>query len=543
MVNVLDNVVPRISLVDGARVILTMEEVVKMIQFEPEINTYINFEEKQLLFQIKLDDEQIVIKLNPGTSCLVMSVILGSKTAYLDSLMYDQLDKTQCSAWDQPGYGGFLLRVVDAWNVAFGILSCQLFDAAEFTENNVQISAALAYAKEHNGLTFYMSRGYLHKVVKHDGIATIQDHIMNTNELITKINNWWNSSTSQNPVTSQLFSQDEHIRELKTIDILGNTSIPKPAFTKNFIKFYPSNCISIEQNPTRFKLTQIGKKLLKIHLAMSKMYSKFITLSQFDPLAIELKKQLYHHGFVVKDLKNILDLKSFQPGPTQYILSADLPITHLNLHCFSNVVSMKDYKCLQAINVLNENPDLTQDSVSTLLWANEKKPQSPQFWQRYNSEMNKWIQSQNFTSPKWTSTCEKLTFSGLKCLQPILGNLEKCGSYCKTHFLESLRTLILVLDYVYIVNEQQRIPLILQTAYLSCNSSTLSTTNVSEIQFFVQDMPWPQVFKLTYCATHENQTLPLKFKMFGNFESHIIDLSELKPVNQNNLILFSIFIK
>ncbi len=532
---------------------LTMKEVVQLVQTKSKIDTFIIFEDKDLLFQIikSEDDEQIVIKLNPETSCLVMSVNLNTRTSYLDSLMYGQIDKTQCSAWDQPSYGSFLLRVVDAWNIAFEVLSCKLFDAAEFTENNIQMSAALAYAKEHNGLTFYMSRGYLHQVIKHDDISTIQDAIINTNELIQKINNWWNSSTLQNPITSQLFMKNQPIRELKTIEILSNEVIPKPNFVKNFIKYYPIdshkdvNCVSIVHNPTRFILTSTGKFVLKMHLKMRKLYKQYTKLSKSNPLAITLKKQLNENGFQVKDVNNNFDLNLFVPGPTQYILVSDLPITHLNLDCLSwkNVVEMKNYKCLQALEVLNENPNLTQDSVSTLLWANEKKPQTKKFWKRYNLEIQKWIQSQNFDSPNWTSNCEKITFSGLKCLQPILGNVIKCGKYCESHFQESVQTLISVLNSVYIVHKKEEIPLTFQKGYLSCNSFHLSIYNIKEMNAFIKDYPWPQVLQLIYSTTHENQKVPLTFKMFGNFESHIIDLTQLNPLNENNLIVVTINIK
>jgi hypothetical protein len=108
---------------------LTMDEVAQMIKTQPEINTYILFEEKELLFQIKSEPEQIVINLNPGTSCLRMSIDIPSKTTYLDSLMYQQFDKTQCSAWDQPGYGGFFItscRCVEycIWDVVMQIVRC-----------------------------------------------------------------------------------------------------------------------------------------------------------------------------------------------------------------------------------------------------------------------------------------------------------------------------------------------------------------------------------------------------------------------------------
>jgi hypothetical protein len=402
------------------------------------------------------------------------------------------------------------------------MLSCKLFDAAEFTENNTQISAALAYAKEHAGLT--MSRRYLHQVVKHDGIATIQDAIINTNELIQKINTWWNSSTNENPISAQIFSQDQLLRQLKTVDILNSTPIPKPSFTKNFVKYYPGNCISIENHPTRFLLTSIGKKLLKTHLKMSKIYNKYKTLSKTDPLAIELKIQLNTHGFQVKELNHVLDLDSFKPGPTQYILASDLPISHLNLPCFwwKNVVDMKDYKCLSAFGVLDQNANLTQDSVSTLLWANEKKSQKPSFWKRYNLEIKKWIKLQNFDSPKWSSTCEKSTFSGLKCLQPMLGTVGRCGSYCESHFEESLYTLINVLKSVYIIHSQEEIPLFFQGGYLSCSSFNFNSANVTEIKEFIEDYPWPQVLKLTFCGTHENQILPKKIQVVWKFWNLIL---------------------
>ena len=125
----------------------------------------------------------------------------------------------------------------------------------------------------------------------------------------------------------------------------------------------------------------------------------------------------------------------------------------------------------------------------------------------------------------------------------MLGTVGKCGSYCESHFQESLYTLISVLKSVYIIYNQEEIPLIFQGGYLSCSSLNFNIANVTEIKEFIEDYPWPQVLKLTFSGTHENQTLPKKFKLFGNFESHIIDLSKLKPVNSANVILVTIFIK
>jgi len=175
-----------------------------------------------------------------------------------------------------------------------------------------------------------------------------------------------------------LFPKKESLRSLKTSDVLSQ-SLPIPFISPYFIKYYPSNSVKIING--KFKLTKIGKLLLKNQLKIKELYKEYKLLSNLDPRTIELKSIIQDNGFKANlylQVNNAINIQDFKKGKTQYILASDLSLLHSPIQCklSQNVVNMKTYECQDADFLLKDNlvnEKLTQDSVYTLLWASLKK--------------------------------------------------------------------------------------------------------------------------------------------------------------------------
>jgi hypothetical protein len=494
------------------------------------LQTEIEFETHKLFFQLRRSNFEVEIFMNPNTNCLQIVCDLRTRESYLASVMYEQQDKAACSASDQPNYGSYLLRVADAWNLAFGMRMCKLHDAATFEQDSKTIRASFAYSRTHNGLTWYMAHGYIHRANQHQDISNVQENVDNTNELIRKLNAFWDSSARQHKhlsrklglTNAKLAPWQDKLRDLDPVDILyDNTNLFY--FEPYFVKYYPQ---AVQLVDNQFELTDSGQKLLADQLRLRHLW-KIFRLGGHSP---ELKEELEVNGYPVADPENNITLKDFPEGPTQYMLASDVVLLHSEDACeLSHVWNMHTNTCAFPRVVLanqSQHQTLTRDSVSVLLWAGLKVPQPNDFWRRYELAVAQFVGSV-YNPPAFASECAQSTANGLRCL--ISKKRGQCEIFCKSQYSESLVSLRKALGSVFIVDKSTNREYSMSFLHGKCRSKKWKGEDFSLVHHLTQianDVDWPLSCILVYEVSHP-VVISKHIEVFGNVDSHIVSLSSM----------------
>jgi len=102
--------------------------------------------------------------------------------------------------------------------------------------------------------------------------------------------------------------------------------------------------------------------------------------------------------------------------------------------------------------------------------------------------------------------------------------------------------LIKVLNSAFIKCNKKEIPLVFDYGRMVYGSTDVMIYHLNNLKNDVKSHPWPQVYTLHFIPSH-GQKFTKNFEMFGNFDSHVIDLSLLKPKKNDNSIVLTFEIK
>ncbi len=531
----------------------TIDNVVKQITSGEWVpHCAIMFEDSLLHFTLTKSDPVIRVQLDKGPRCLYMEFNLETKQSELNYLLYHQ-DKQECDGVRDKGYGNFLLKVSDAWNVGFEMKRCYLMDASRFGK----LRAALAYAMDHHGLTWYMSHHYL---VYENRKGTIVNDVEASNQLIERLNHYWQSSSSRN---LKLLSELD-ITPLKsaTKEQLGIIHENFEWMFPAFVKYYPDQYVIIEPgddtDPARFTLTEKGIELNKQQLQMLEMVQRVKDVQIVTEEVRWIQDYLRRNDFTYAQLLpdetqsywvKAIDVTKFQKGPSEYVMVGDIHFVSPEEFCpslysivkveplfatpFKITCESATYNLRHSVFDPMKNP--SRDTIYLLRWlSGHISPEDPHFWKRYQKLVQK-ILDRLRTSvikrlPEWISECEHATMAGMGCVVRGFATIAKCHSFCQSHTSQSLHNLITVLNRVTISESndmyESALHLIEGEVIAKKGVRVPMQMDLHEPVRTILQYELPFSIRLQYERMH-GEAFPPQFDLFGYWEGHRIDLNPI----------------
>lgn len=120
--------------------------------------------------------------------------------------------------------GGALLAFADQINECFEVKMCRLTNAATFEVGGTDYDADCLYARDHHGLGFYMSRGYLIRK------STLEKSVFKSNQTIEAWNDFWNQGRFDTSVKPECGFQPSGREMVKYYDAGVKIYIPRNKF-------------------------------------------------------------------------------------------------------------------------------------------------------------------------------------------------------------------------------------------------------------------------------------------------------------------------
>ncbi len=140
-------------------------------------------------FSLQYKNQQAILQmpLRYAKECFQFVVDEPNSLSYVNYLLYEKRD--ECLGKNIKGLGSWLLALIDFINEYFDIRRSRLQNVSTFEVNGDEYSADCLYAKDHHGIGWYMSRGWLVETKPDDPIAKL---IHDSNVKIQYWNDWWN---------------------------------------------------------------------------------------------------------------------------------------------------------------------------------------------------------------------------------------------------------------------------------------------------------------------------------------------------------------
>ncbi len=402
----------------------------KLYGREPPMQHLVAFQNFTIFLILSRLGNRIKMTLPGNENCLYVRFEMANKNDKIKfektivSSLFFHVKKSECYGIEsyQAGIGSWFLNLIDKLNELLQIKYCELTDASSFEENGKQISASCAYSRLHNGLTFYMSRGFL--VNDHEDLI---DSINRTNKIITRINDWWNNTQNR---------FDESI-------ILSSKCQNFISFHNHMIKFYPNRVqINIPQNKT-------------------------------NPARFEWKPTHLFQCFLAKDIRHIWNFE-------ETIITNDTLVQKIGFpgNCQFTIIEPKNI-------VLNDITLelLTNSKLDTSFWRIYYSQLFP-ILKDCHEKINARQFFMNKHTHKLEDQCERITNLGISCLNRYEKNLQvnqECSKFCKIHYRESIEKFVESLQLLSITSDIENMEMVASPLnYKIVNPSTDTGVDIDD---------------------------------------------------------------
>jgi hypothetical protein len=176
-------------------------EALDMNEFCLELMNFSSFPKQELItfnnhtmfIIIKQNDLSMIELSMPGYgTCFIFTITLKDKKPIFSSIesLFYLIEKSVCYGIPNKNVGTWTMQFINAINTTLDVPFCSVTDASYFEEGSTQC----VYSRTHNGLSWYMSHGYMIDA------KTLEESILLTNLKIKEFYAFWNEEHKSRPL-------------------------------------------------------------------------------------------------------------------------------------------------------------------------------------------------------------------------------------------------------------------------------------------------------------------------------------------------------